>query len=506
MDAITLGVDLATATARCVALDTGTGQSVATAQAPLPAPERSAGGVSRQRPDYASVAFAVIASVCRQLGPEARRVGALSLTGTSGTVVPCDAQGTPVADARLYDDSSSAAVASTVGLTGASSLGRMVSLQNEIRGNGGQRHTLMLATVDVVAAALVGAVVPCDTSHALKAGIDVQRREWPRDAMSALGLDTTALPDLMPPGQLLGMVATSAAAALGLPPGVQLVAGMTDGCTAQISAAAVHPGDTMGVLGTTLVVKGVSPGQVTSPDGAVYSHLSPSGDFWPGGASSTGAGVLDTEFAGRDLAGLDRAAADRGPSTLVRYPLARPGERFPVTDPALGSLRTGDPVDEVDAYRAVLEGVAFVERLAVETLRRLGVSTRRHTVTGGASRSATWNTLRATIVAPAMAPATGSGIGAPARGVVHAPAASSAVGAAVLAGHWLGRAGGSTDTLADTVDRLLPPPLPVVPDHTEADQLEQSYDVFLALLGPAYRPPPMTDIAEQSAERRPHHV
>jgi xylulokinase len=515
MDAITLGIDLATASARCVALDTATGAVLATATAPLPRPVRSRGGVSRQRSDYAPVAFTLISDVCRELGSGAARVRALSLTGTSGTVVPCAGDASPIGDARLYDDSSASAELGARGMTGASSLGRMLSLEKEFRVTGRGRPELMLSTVDVVGAALVGTVVASDTSHALKAGIDLARRSWPEDAMASLGLRTTRLPGLVPPGQVLGTVSRPTAAVLGLPEGVVVVAGMTDGCTAQISTGSVHPGDTMGVLGTTLVVKGVSAVELTTADGAVYSHLSPSGDFWPGGASNSGAGVLDTEFAGRDLSELDRAAATRGPSTVVRYPLARVGERFPVADLTLRSVATGEPVDEVDAYRAVLEGVAFVERLAVETLAGLGIRPTRHTLTGGASRSGTWNTIRATVLAPVLArgvvPALAPGPPRFANGqprepaVVHAQNAGSAVGAAILAAHALA-ASRATSHLTETVDRLVPAPHPVAPDPTTAGRLEQSYGTFVALLDPGHRPGPLTSTAEQSVERRPRHV
>ncbi len=515
MDAITLGIDLATASARCVALDTASGEVLTTASAPLPAPMRSTGGVSRQRSDYARVAFAVISDVCRELGSAARRVRALSVTGTSGTVVPCAGDGSPLGDARLYDDSSSGADVAALGLVGASSLGRMLSLHKEFRSSGGGGRQLMLATVDVVAAALVGEVVASDTSHTLKAGIDLGRRRWPEEAMAALGLATAGLPDLVPPGHILGTVSSSTTAALGLPDDVLVVAGMTDGCTAQISAGAVHPGDTLGVLGTTLVLKGVSPVELATGDGAVYSHLSPSGDFWPGGASSSGAGVLDTEFAGRDLAALDRAAAARGPSTVIRYPLSRVGERFPVADPRLASVTTGEPVDEVDAYRAVLEGVAFVERLGIETLARLGIRPSRHTITGGATRSGTWNTIRATVLGPCLGGRPGSaGSAGPANGqldpaVVLAPTGGSAVGAAILAAHSLTLAptrSGTTPHLTETVDRLVPAPVPVSQDRSQADQLEQSYGAFLALLDASTRPLHTTSTAAEPAEGRPDHV
>lgn len=478
MSPVTLGIDLATSSARCLALDVETGAVLARASSALPAPERGAGGVSRQRSSYAQVALDLIRQVCLRLGYRAGQIVALSVTGTSGTVVPCDRHGRAGGDARLYDDTSGAAALTRTGIAGSSMLGRMFALQQECA------PARYASSADVVVAALVGGPVASDTSHTVKAGIDLETRTWPLDAMRALGLPVDDLPDLVPPGTPLGMVAARTAADIGLPGGVVVVAGLTDGCTAQLAAGAVHWGDSMGVLGTTLVLKAVSDDPVDTPDGAVYSHLAPDGRFWAGGASSSGAGVLAVEFAGRDLARLDERSAIHGPSTVVRYPLARTGERFPVADAALTSVTSGRPTDEVDAYRAVLEGVAFVERLALETLAGLGVAPRRHVVAGGATASAVWNRIRATILAP-VAP------------VQLAPEASSSLGAAVLAAQGRSSPG---PALVETVDRLIPPASPLPADPEEQDALAGAYERFLDLLTTTgWSRPPVLAAAREGA-------
>ena len=44
----------------------------------------------------------------------------------------------------------------------------------------------------------------------------------------------------------------------GIPAGTPIIAGMTDGCAAQIGAGALEVGSWNSVLGTTLVLKGVT--------------------------------------------------------------------------------------------------------------------------------------------------------------------------------------------------------------------------------------------------------
>ena len=467
MNGVTLGVDLATASARCVALDTETGRVLAAADAPLPQPVRSLRGSSTQRPVYAESAGRLMTRVCFELGDQASAVTAVCISGTSGTVVPCDARGVPIGDALLYDDTSGAQRLAHTGVRGRAMLGRVAVLA----ATGRQGYASHASTADVVAAALVGSRVAGDTSHWLKAGIDASAATWPSEAVAALGIAAASLPALVHPGTLLGVVDPVVASACGLPDGVVVVAGMTDGCTAQIATGAVRPGDTVGVLGTTLVLKAVSVQPVDTADGAVYSHLSPDGLWWAGGASNVGAGVLAAEFPRADLDDFDRRAAER-PSTVVRYPLTRAGERFPVSDPGMVSVRSGDPEDELDAYRAVLDGVAFTERLGLERLISLGVAPRRHVLAGGASKSSVWNRIRATVLTPLLP-------------VWVAPAAVSAVGAALLAAHAVTEAG---TPLSQTTDRLVAPPEPVETVAAQYEPLEAAYQHFVNLVADATPP------------------
>ena len=268
----------------------------------------------------------------------------------------------------------------------------------------------------------------------------------------------------MLPGTRIGTVDPVVVRGVGLPDDVVIVAGMTDGCTAQLAAGAVHDGDTMGVLGTTLVLKAVTGTPIESADGAVYSHLAPDGRYWAGGASNSGAGALATEFAGADLAGMDKQVTDTVAS-YVRYPLSVAGERFPVSDRHLPPLTDGEPRSRLDAYRALLEGVAFVERLGLERLRQLGVTPCRHVMAGGATASQVWNRIRATVLAPLVP-------------VSVARSASSSLGAAILAAHAL------TDgtPLTETVDRLVPRLEPVETIAAQRNSLDDAYRRFVDLV------------------------
>ncbi|MGA9389567.1 MAG: FGGY-family carbohydrate kinase, partial [Candidatus Sulfotelmatobacter sp.] len=135
------------------------------------------------------------------------------------------------------------------------------------------------------------------------------------------------------------------------------------------------------------------------PAGVIYSHRSPDGNWLPGGASSTGAGILTKQFPGRDLDALSTQAAEREPAHVIAYPLVSRGERFPFTAPEAEGFILGEPSDEIDLYAALLQGVAFIERLCFDYLDMLGAPMSGELrLTGGAARNRYWCQLRADIL------------------------------------------------------------------------------------------------------------
>jgi sugar (pentulose or hexulose) kinase len=198
---------------------------------------------------------------------------------------------------------------------------------------------------------------------------------------------------------VLGPVSADAAALTGIPAGTPVVAGATDGCAAQLGSGALETGSWNSVLGTTLVLKGVSKDLVHDPLGVVYSHKAPNGNWLPGGASSTGAGILSREFPGRDLNSLETAARQFEPAGLTAYPLASRGERFPFQAPQADGFTLSTPTSDGQHYAALLQGIAFIERLSFDYLDLLGAPVDGPLVlTGGGTNSHYWCQLRADVL------------------------------------------------------------------------------------------------------------
>ena len=465
---------MATAEVRAVAarLD---GSIAASARALLAAPTSPRPGWVEQD---ANTWWPAVATALRQLthdlGPAAAGIAGVSLAATSATVVVLDRTGEPLAPALTYADQRAVAQARAAQ---EAAPGRWAALGLRIGPSFGiakwawlmaqpdvARRAARLAHVpEVVLLHLVGDLPPTDWSHALKSGYDPLRGEWALEALEAVGIPAALLPPVGRPTAMAGVVSRAGSEATGLPAGCPVRLGMTDSCASQIAAGAEQPGHYVSVLGSTLVLKGASSGIVVDPAGAVYSHRHPEGWWLPGGASSTGAAALLAAFPGEDLARLDALAARR-PAPVVAYPLVGRGERFPFARPDAEGFVMGSPADEVEHYRALLEGVAFIERLGYERLAALGCPPPTSiAVTGGGSASRVWNRIRAAVLG---------------RAVTEKPAACTGLGAAVLAA-----AGGPHPDLATATTAMAAGGTDVGPEGEDVGALAGNYQRFVAALG-----------------------
>jgi sugar (pentulose or hexulose) kinase len=458
-----LGVDLGTQGVRVVLVDDA-GAVLGSGSAPL---HRDTRDGDRHEQDPAEWWSATCAATQEALADRGDRpIGAVAIDSTSGTLVVQDAAGRAAGPALMYDDRRAAAEAARVQEVGEAlwtalgyrmqaswALPKVAWLAARAAVPTGHR---LAHQGDHIAARLAGHPVPTDWSHALKTGYDLLGDAWPADVLERLGIDPALLPPVVAPGERVGVVSEAAAGQAGIPAGTPIAAGMTDGCAAQVATAALAPGDWCSALGTTLVLKGATRELLRDPTGAVYCHRNPDGGWLPGGASSTGAGVLARDLAGEDLDALTERARDRGVPAGATYPLAGRGERFPfVADDATG-FDVGGPSDPDPATRLqrVAHGVAYVERLAFDGLAALGADISGPVVaTGGATRNDWWTQLRADVLQ---------------RPVAVPEHAGSAVGSAVLAAAPPGR-------LAETARAMVRIARRFEPDPARADELTDGY-------------------------------
>ena len=442
-----VGVDLGTSGARVAVLTPD--RSVAyTASQPWP----SAAGASDPA-EWTAAVRALVAGIPAELR---RQAAGIAVDGTSSSVLPVGPGLAPLAATRMYDYAvppeahraalalmDAAGVPSTHTVRAASStLSKALewALAGDLAGGGGE--VALCHQADYVEAALLGtSTVTTDWHNALKLGYDVGALRWPAwmtDGPIAAALSPAALPAVVEPGTPLGVAAPE----FGLGPSCVVGAGTTDSIAAFLAAGADKPGDAVTSLGSTTALKLLSTARADDAALGVYSHrLWQDGSDAPlwlvGGASNAGCAVLRAEnFEVAELEALS-AAIDPATDTPLRYyPLTKPGERFPVNDPAKEGVLGPVPADRKDHLHAILQGIADVEADGYAALRALGATRLERVFTaGGGAANSMWREMRA------------RKLGVP---VVAAADADAASGAAVLAGKAAGlaAAGGGGEVCA----------------------------------------------------------
>ncbi len=431
MEKLFCGIDVGTQGARCLLVDAD-GRRAAGGECPFPSAAMNSGpdGAFEQEPGGWVAAIRDALRQCLE-GVETRRIRALSVTSTSGTLCALDARHRPVVPAIMYNDrrsseeaelvqSAGAELAQRLGFRFSSSFGLPKILWLKRRRPGAYRRARsFLSPTDCIIGWLTDNWERSDQTNMLKFGYDLRAERWPEFIEDELGIPRGRLPEVGRSGTPAGRLTSERAGQLGLSDGIPVASGATDGCASLLASGAVAPGQYNTTIGTTLVIKGVSKKLLLDPLGRIYCHRHPADrtpPWWlPGGASNTGAECLAKEFSPDEVEGLGARALDESPTGLVAYPLVGRGERFPFHSSEAEGFLSGAPQSRGERFAALLEGVACLERLAYETLEELGARIGdRIFSTGGGSRSDAWlqiraDTLNRTVVRPAV---TGAAMGA----------------------------------------------------------------------------------------------
>ncbi|MEO1591362.1 MAG: FGGY-family carbohydrate kinase [Cyanobacteria bacterium J06632_22] len=325
-----------------------------------------------------------------------QRCQAIAVDGTSGTVLLCDRTGEAVVAPLLYHqavtavDLPSAVPGPARSMT--SSLAKALWWQQNLDPASLERAHTLMHQADWVAWLLHGQLGLSDYHNALKLGYDVQALQY-ADGLGAWPV-VDWFPAVMTPGQAVKSLRPEIAAQFGLPATCQVKAGTTDSIAAFLASGARLPGEAVTSLGSTLVLKLLSTHPVEDVNAGIYSHRL--GDLWlAGGASNTGGAVLRHYFSDVELVSLS-AQIDPAQSTgLEYYPLLRPGERFPVNDPAYLPRLTPIPENRLLFLQGLLEGMARIEALGYQKLMALGSTPLDYVYTaGGGAANVAWADLR----------------------------------------------------------------------------------------------------------------
>jgi len=397
---IFLGIDFGTSGCRAVAIDE-LAETVAMCSVPLPPPLRNASHSEQDPQLWWQALIEVLTDLGRQI--TLQDIKAISIDGTSSTLVITDDTGKPLYPGVLYNDTRSIKEVETLKnfapkdspvLAPSSTLAKLLWLHNQ----GYTEHMAHIThQADWIASRITGRFGVSDINNCIKLGFDAVENCWPQ-WMSSLPFAASLFPKTVPPGTITGIILNSSLLALGFKKDTAVVAGTTDSTAAVIAAGIEELGDAVSSLGTSLVIKVLCDKPITSANYGVYSQPF-FGRWLVGGASNTGGAVLRHFFSDGQISALSKQLQPNKPTGLNYYPLINNGERFPINDPDFRPVVSPRPKQDYLFFQGLLEGISAIEKRGYDCLSSLGAPYPRKIYTnGGGAINHAWGTIRSNML------------------------------------------------------------------------------------------------------------
>ncbi len=303
--------------------------------------------------------------------------------------------------------------------------------------------------------------------------LDVARRRWSPEVLSATGIDSVLLPLLRESPEVCGRVSASGAEETGLRPETPVVAGAGDQAAGAVGMGIVRPGTVSATIGTSGVVFAATDRPTLDPKGRIHTFCHALPGRWHVMGVTQAAGLSLRWF--RDRFGvvtpahrdpyeqlmLEATAAPPASDGLFWAPYLM-GERTPHLDPTARAALIGLTAAHTRAHviRAILEGVAFSLRDTFNIFRELKIPVNRIRLGGGGARSVLWRQIQADVYGHAVE-------------VVRAEE-GAAYGAAILAGV----GSGNWHSVEEATDAVVQTAHELQSDPTNSAILDDAYRTY----------------------------
>ncbi len=423
-----LGIDVGTAGSKALLIDAdGAVRANVTTEYPLLTPKPL---WSEQDPHaWWGATVSSISKVLQRAEVEPRDVSAIGLTGQMHGLVLLDAHGEVLRPAILWNDQRTAAECAAIHQR--AGLDRVVKITGKPALTGFtapkilwvRKHepeiyasaATMLLPKDYLRFRLSG-VFAGDVADASGTSLfDVNARAWSEELIEALDVPGTWLPDIHESPEVCASVSPEAASATGLLAGTPIVAGAGDQAAEAVGCGIVEEGAVSVTLGTSGVVFAATDECRLDEAGRLHAYCHAVPGMWhqmgvmlsAGGSFRWYRDTLGTEQVAQAKARnvdpytvlIEQAAtAPAGCEGLLFLPYLT-GERTPHPDPNARGAFIGLTLRHTPAHltRAVMEGVIFGLRDALELARELGINVSSVRVSGGGARSAFWRQMMADV-------------------------------------------------------------------------------------------------------------
>jgi xylulokinase len=415
-DHTVIGIDCSTTSIKAIAWDRG-GRSVGQARCSYETRNPDPSWYEQNAEDWWTGLCSCLQSLTKQLPRPG--IEAICVTNQRESFVPVDAQCRPLRNAILWNDERSLPQLSLLEeRIGAKRLHRITGkplsmtpalpkmvwlLENEPEVIEKtykflDPHAFLLYRLTGV----LGTSLACADPQGL---IDMARGSWSEEIITAMGFRIDQFVPLYPPGEVIGSVGQEAAAATGLPVGVPVVAGAGDGQCAGLGGNAISGKQAYLNLGTGVVAGILSDTYLTDlsfrtlcaplPGSYYLETVLKGGVFTVSWFAERFAPDLKSQASGQSIEQLLEEQAARVPPGnlgLLLVPYWH-GAMSPYWDPAASGITIGwtGSHGREHFYRAILEGIAFEQRLmGEEVMRALRRQIDEYLVLGGGSRSNLW--------------------------------------------------------------------------------------------------------------------
>ena len=368
-----------------------------------------------------------LGAACRALlerpGVSAGQVEAVSVTAQMFNVVPVGPGGEPLMPMLSWLDTraapQAAALAEAMGpgeqfrrlgatITAKDILPRILWLKEQAP-EVWARTSKLLDCKEAVVALLCGALVTDHAGASAYRLVDLDAGGWDAGACQAVGVPHGLLPEVAAATDVAGEVTGAAAAATGLLAGTPVVVGAGDVPASQVGAGAIGHGDAHVSLGTA-VYFGITLDRPAADPGrqlGVLGHMDPKRYIlWleiatGGGALAWLLRLLGEAGAAPDYGEVDRLVAERlnDEGSLLFAPWLS-GERVPVFDDRARAAFVGLDLshDRGHLLRALMEGVAYQMRWALEYAAAFGEPIGELRAVGGGGIGSAWTQIIADVL------------------------------------------------------------------------------------------------------------
>jgi len=236
---------------------------------------------------------------------------------------------------------------------------------------------------------------------------DIREYRWSREILAAIGIDSSALPEVVPSGTIAGTLLPEAARATGSPPNTPVVAGAHDHIANSLGCGVLETGWACNATGTTEGITAIMNTRMKPADIAGYNIACEPfavADEFCTVAWHNAAGVLLKWFLrefgreGDSFSALDEKCPPNPTGLLILPHLS--GGGTPNFDAASKGVVVGLTLGTTryDIFKALMEGATYELRTIMDALHKCGLRIDNLVVCGGGANSPVWLQLKSDIL------------------------------------------------------------------------------------------------------------